>query len=82
VESKFKPELNPNVAMEWGWMRAMRKPVLYLVEKDAKPPADVAGLIKARFDWLNPKADIPRLVTDYFQKGVGGTPTTTGWSAA
>ena len=23
VESKFRPDLNPNVAMEWGWMRAM-----------------------------------------------------------
>ena len=44
VENKFRPDLNPNVAMEWGWMRAMRKPVLYLVEKDVKvAPADAAG---------------------------------------
>jgi hypothetical protein len=65
VEDRFNPKLNPNVAMEWGWMRAMKKPVLYLVEKSvaqAQVPADVAGLIKSRFDWDNPQADIPRLI--------------------
>jgi hypothetical protein len=34
VEDRFNPNLNSNVAMEWGWMRAMNKPVLYLVEAD------------------------------------------------
>jgi len=59
VEDKFKPQLNPNVAMEWGWMRAMSKNVLYLVEKDVKVvPADVNGLIKDRFDWTNPEPDV------------------------
>jgi hypothetical protein len=65
VEDRFKPELNPNVAVEWGWMRAMKKPVLYLVEKavpTARTPADLMGLIKGRFDWDNPEADIPRLI--------------------
>jgi hypothetical protein len=65
VEDRFNPKLNPNVAMEWGWMRAMKKPVLYLVEKAvpaAHIPADVMGLIKSRFDWDNPQADIPQLV--------------------
>lgn len=63
VEDRFNPKLNPNVAMEWGWMRAMNKPVLYLVEKSVtQVPADVAGLIKSRFDWDNPRADIPQLV--------------------
>jgi hypothetical protein len=67
VEDRFKPELNPNVAMEWGWMRAMKKPVLYLVEKAvpaAQIPADVMGLIRSRFDWDNPGADIPRLIAE------------------
>ena len=63
VENRYNPKLNPNVAMEWGWMRAMKKPVLYLVEKSVDPvPADVAGLIKSRFDWDDPRADIPGLV--------------------
>jgi len=67
VEDRFNPKLNPNVAMEWGWMRAMKKPVLYLVENAvpaAQSPADVMGLIKSRFDWDNPKADIPRLIAE------------------
>lgn len=63
VEDRFNPKLNPNVAMEWGWMRAMRRPVTYLVEKAvAVVPADVAGLIQSRFDWLDPQADIPQRV--------------------
>jgi hypothetical protein len=28
LESKYKPELNPNVAMEWGWMRGMGREIL------------------------------------------------------
>ena len=59
VEDKYVPELNPNVAMEWGWMRGMGRKVLYLVEKDFKKQrADWGGLIEAQFDWANPAADI------------------------
>jgi len=55
VEDKYLPELNPNVAMEWGWMRGMGRNVLYLVEKDFKKQrADWGGLIEAQFDWANP----------------------------
>ena len=63
VEDRFNAKLNPNVAMEWGWMRAMNKPVTYLVEKDIEHvPADVAGLIKSRFKWDDPLGSIPPLV--------------------
>jgi hypothetical protein len=59
VEDKYLPELNPNVAMEWGWMRGMGRNVLYLVEKDFKKGrADWGGLIESRFDWANPVPDI------------------------
>lgn len=55
VEDKYLPELNPNVAMEWGWMRGMGRDVLYLVEKDFnKERADWGGLIGHQFDWANP----------------------------
>jgi hypothetical protein len=65
VEDRFSPKINPNVAMEWGWMRAMNKPVLFLVEKAVpQSAADVMGLIKGRFDWDNPEADIPRLIAE------------------
>ena len=63
VEDRFNTKLNPNVAMEWGWMRAMNKPVTYLVEQGIEhAPADVAGLIKSRFKWDDPLGTIPALV--------------------
>jgi hypothetical protein len=59
VEDKYLPELNPNVAMEWGWMRGIGRNVLYLVEKDFKKQrADWGGLIESRFDWTNPEPDV------------------------
>lgn len=59
LESKYKPELNPNVAMEWGWMRGMGRHILPLVEEDfAYQRADWGGLIESRFDWNNPEDSI------------------------
>ena len=44
VEDKYAPELNPNVAMEWGWMRGLGRRVLYLVEQTfTKKRADWSG---------------------------------------
>jgi hypothetical protein len=55
VESKHTEELNPNVAMEWGWMRAMGKRVLFLAEKSFDlRRADWAGLIEEQFQWEKP----------------------------
>ncbi len=72
VEEKFRPQLNPNVAMEWGWMRAMGKRVLYLVERDVEfEPADVGGLIKDRFHWDNPEPDVRKAI---FQELTGAPP--------
>ena len=49
VDERYKKDLNPNVAMEWGWMRAMGKPILYLVEKEAEIiPADVLSSLLDR----------------------------------
>jgi len=63
VEERFDGKLNPNVAMEWGWMRAMNKDVIYLVEKKAlHAPADVQALIQDRFDWDDPAGTIPLLL--------------------
>lgn len=68
VEDKYLPELNPNVAMEWGWMRGMGRDVLYLVEKDFKKQrADWNGLIERSFDWANPAPDIKAAVTDWLK---------------
>lgn len=59
VESRYRPELNPNVAMEWGWMRGMGRDVLYLVEESFdQQRADWGGLIERKFDWNDPRATI------------------------
>ena len=59
VEDKHTKELNPNVAMEWGWMVGMGRRVLYLVEKDFKHGrADWGGLINEQFDWDGDGDDI------------------------
>jgi hypothetical protein len=59
VESKHTNELNPNVTMEWGWLRASDRQVLYLVEKDFdKARADLKGLIEDYFDWNDPKPGV------------------------
>jgi len=63
VESRFNEKLNPNVAMEWGWLRGMGRPVLYLVEDQVEIiPPDVIGLLKDRFDWSNPEPAIRKAV--------------------
>ena len=71
VEDKYLPELNPNVAMEWGWMRGLGRKVLYLVEKDFKGKrADWSGLTESPFDWANPSNDIETAVHDWLTKTV------------
>jgi hypothetical protein len=66
VEDRYKDEFNPNVAMEWGWMRAMSKPVLYLVEEEfGNERADAAGFTGYRFLWDNPEEGIPKAVEHF-----------------
>jgi hypothetical protein len=72
LESKYKPELNPNVAMEWGWMRGMGRQILPLVEKDfGYRRADWGGLIESVFEWSNPEASVKKAVKDWLS-GAGG----------
>jgi hypothetical protein len=55
VEDKYLPELNPNVALEWGWMVGMGRDVMFLREQSfAHDRADWTGLITATFDWADP----------------------------
>jgi hypothetical protein len=59
VENKYNNELNPNVTMEWGWMRGMNRDVLFLVENTFDlERADISGLIQDRFEWENPELSI------------------------
>ncbi|MBV9766083.1 MAG: hypothetical protein JOZ48_14655 [Acidobacteriaceae bacterium] len=66
VESQHTPELNPNVTMEWGWMRGMNRQVLFLIERSFdKRRADLSGLIEAPFDWNNPETEIENAVKKF-----------------
>jgi hypothetical protein len=59
VEDRYRPELNPNVAMEWGWMKGMGKSVLFLMEETFQHNrADWHGLIAKSFKWDKPKPGI------------------------
>lgn len=71
VEDKYRPELNPNVAMEWGWMRGMGRNVLYLMEKHFdRGRADWGGLLQNQFDWANPRPDIEAGVEAWLKQPV------------
>lgn len=66
VESKYKQELNPNVAMEWGWMRGMNRDVLYLVEETFdRSRADWGGLIQDSFPWATPAPGITAAISKW-----------------
>ena len=55
LEDRYRPELNPNVALEWGWMLGMGRRVIYLREKGfGKERADWLGRISYEFDWDQP----------------------------
>jgi hypothetical protein len=53
LEDILKNEFNPNVALEYGYMRALQKPVLLLKELRFQPRADILGTIWEEFDVLN-----------------------------
>jgi hypothetical protein len=69
IEDRYKPEFNPNVAMEWGWMRGMGKDVLFLVEEEFKHfRADLSGLIEYRFSWDEPEGDIKQAIEKWLKR--------------
>lgn len=55
VESRYGSQVNPNVALEWGWMVGMGRRVLYLRDGEFESErADWAGLIHHKFEWAAP----------------------------
>lgn len=69
VEDRYLNELNPNVVMEWGWMRAMGRPVLFLVEEKFQGlRADVQGLISHNFAWDDPEPGIKTAVASWLKR--------------
>jgi len=56
-------ELNPNVALEWGWMKGVGKDVLFLVEESFNHDrADWSGYLNDKFSWSNPSQGIKRAI--------------------
>lgn len=57
-------EFNPNVALEFGFMRALNKPCLILKEKRLpQPPTDVIGHLWREFDSFDPQGTIPAQIS-------------------
>jgi len=73
VEDCYKKEFNPNVAKEWGWMRAMGRNVLFLIEKKFKHlRADWGGLLSEEFNWSTPDSAIKKAIEKWLPaKGAG-----------
>jgi nucleoside 2-deoxyribosyltransferase len=52
LESKYKDEFNPNVALEYGFMNALGREVILLIEKTFKHRrADILGTLGKGFEW-------------------------------
>ena len=55
LEDVVQDDFNPNIAIEYGFLRALNKPVLVLRDRNFKRlAADVSGIIYETFDLLKP----------------------------
>jgi hypothetical protein len=53
--------------MEWGWMRAMGKRVLFLMEDTfSRGRADWGGLRSWRFSWAEPREGVRKAIHEFF----------------
>lgn len=66
LENYSKQEYNPNVAIEYGFMRALNKNVLLLADsKFPKYPADIVGKLREPFDMDDIKNSTQKAVTKW-----------------
>ncbi len=65
LEDIIADEFNPNVALEYGFMRALGKPTLLLKERRFKPRADILGTLWEEFDILDIDSTIREAVTKW-----------------
>jgi hypothetical protein len=66
VEDQYRAELNPNVALEWGWMKGMGKRVFFLMEsKFASLRADWQGFLSKTFSWEAPEAGVKEAIAEW-----------------
>jgi hypothetical protein len=67
LEDAISNEFNPNVALEYGFMRALAKPTLLLKESRLKPRADILGTLWETFDILDIEETISRAVLKWIK---------------
>jgi hypothetical protein len=67
LESISQDEFNPNVALEYGFMRAMGKPTLLLKENRMALRADIMGTLWGNFDMFK----IDATITDAIKRWAG-----------
>ncbi len=65
LEDIIADEFNPNVALEYGFMRALGKPTLLLKERRFKPRADVLGTLWHEFDILDIDRSVPEALNKW-----------------
>lgn len=62
LEDIIVEEFNPNVALEYGFMRGLGKPVLLLKERRFRPRADILGTLWEEFDILRLDQTVPSAI--------------------
>jgi hypothetical protein len=71
LEDIIVEEFNPNVALEYGFMRGLGKPTLLLKEKRFPARADILGTIWEEFDILKLQATVPKAINRWLDDIVG-----------
>lgn len=62
LEEIIVEEFNPNVALEYGFMRGLGKPTLLLKERGFRPRADILGTLWEEFDILDLDLTVPKAI--------------------
>jgi len=56
---------NPNVALEYGFMKSRGKKILVLKDSGSITPSDLQGFLWKPFDIKNPDTTVPLVITDW-----------------
>lgn len=67
LEDIMASEFNPNVALEYGFMRALGKPTLLLKEKRFLPRADILGTLWEEFDVFNIEKTVSSAINRWYR---------------
>lgn len=69
LEDRIRDEFNPNVAIEYGFMRALNKPTLLLADVGFRNlRADIIGTLREEFDITNIKETIREPVEKWLKE--------------